>query len=98
MSYILCKYLVAYTQCDPSSNPCRNDGHCSLTRIRQNIGRCACKDYKCTCLPGFTGRNCDSKRCYYMFVLEIIFPTTPNMNAEYKNMVAFSIADEKQFA
>ena len=42
--------LVSSTQNPCSSNPCGNGSTCVAKRVDD--------DYKCTCTPGFKGKNC----------------------------------------
>ena len=44
-----------------SSNPCQNSGTCVDTIA----------DYQCTCLNGFTGKNCENGE----WCSELVFPT-----------------------
>ena len=50
-------YFSEFDEC--SSNPCKNSGTC--------VDKLA--DYQCTCLNGFTGKDCETGECSFDFSL-----------------------------
>ena len=55
MCFVINKLLPTADEIPCSSNnPCQNGGTCDGTKL----------NYHCSCAEGYTGTNCESKRCY----------------------------------
>ena len=51
ISFTFCILVLDVNECSP--NPCQNGGVCT----DQVNG------HKCTCVPGYTGTNCETSKC-----------------------------------
>jgi len=55
-AFLLTKSNFYFSAAPCESNPCQNDARC------MNVGPI---NFQCICLPGFTGRFCESRSKFY---------------------------------